>query len=212
MIVSAQGEEDRRDLLPWAPSTATCTLRGKPVQERNSRTSTSVSEIAVWATVKTSKIWLPICQSYQCSTFLPHPCTTLPGASEKTLVWFHVPTAILWCARLRPLLKHGRTNFLGRFLSLEIGQKWGWPAKFHFLLSPLCSWESWCYHCLVKGSWGHLVPVPTWCPSLGQLRHRAGTEQQPQHFNTTMLGEGVNCLFSKVLIHSEDQNISKCPE
>lgn len=73
--------------------------RGKPVQERNSRTSTLVSETAVWATVKTSKIWLPICLSYQCSTFLPHPCATLPGASAKTLVWFHVPTATLWNAK-----------------------------------------------------------------------------------------------------------------
>lgn len=85
----------------------------------------------------------------------------------------------LMCQRLRSLLKRGRTNFLGKSLSLEI---WRWLAKFQFLLSQLCSWESWCHHCLAKGSWGHLVPVPMWCLSLGH----AGTEQQPQHFSTSM--------------------------
>lgn len=179
---------------------------GQTCPGENSRTSTFVSEISVWATVKTSKIWLPICLSYQCSTSLPHLCATLPGASEKTPVWFHTPTAILWCARgSGPCL--GRTNFVGKFLSLEIGQKWRWPAKFQCLLSQLCSWESWCYHCLPKGSRGHLEPVPMVSLSLGH----ASTEQ-PQHFNTSMLGEGVSCCFSKVLIHSENQNISKCPK
>lgn len=51
----------------------------------------------------------------------------------------------------------------------------------------------------------HVVPV------IGQLR-QAGSQQQPQHFNTSMLGEGGSCCFSKVLIHSGNQNISKCPE
>lgn len=37
-------------------------------------------------------------------------------------------------------------------------------------------------------------------------------QQQPQCFDTSMLGERASCCPSNVLIHSEDQNISKCLE
>lgn len=59
-------------------------LRGKLVHESNSRTSTLLSEIAVWATGRQARYGYPsvcpICLSHQCSTSLPHhvPLCQLP--------------------------------------------------------------------------------------------------------------------------------------
>lgn len=106
------------------------------------------------------------------------------------------------CQRLRSLLKYGRTNFLGKFLSLEIGISMRDRTKIKVtnrfsvsavtvvslrkLVLPLP-----CQEVLRSlSACSHVVPV------LGQLRH-ASTEQHPQHVNTSMQGEGGSCCFSK---------------
>lgn len=113
VLVSAQGEEDGRDLPPWALSTATCTSHsGANLPGRNSRTSALAS----------SKVWLPICQH---RAFLPPPRAALPDASEKTPAWLHVPTAIIWCAKVSgPCLSMaGQSSSAGSYRE-EAGQKW----------------------------------------------------------------------------------------
>lgn len=143
--------------------------------------------------------YLTMCHSASClwgnTCFLP----------EKYLQpSFDVPEA-------QSLLKHGRTNFLGEFLPLEIGQKMKITSKISVSAVTVVLLRKVvlpvpCQRVLRSlSACSHVVPVT------GQLRH-AGTEQQPQHFNTSMLGEGVSCCFSKILIHSGNQNISKCPE
>lgn len=177
VTVSAWIEEDRRDLLSWASSTAACTSHsGKSVQERNKPQLWSQKEQCGLQSRQARYGYPPVCSI---SAALPYLTCVPLCLRENTCLVPRTYSHPLMCQRLMSLLKHGRTNFLGKFLSLEI---WRRPAKFQFLLSQLCSWESWCHHCLTTGSWGHLVPVSMWGLS---LRH-AGTEQQPQHFNTSM--------------------------
>lgn len=166
MIVRAQREEDRRDLLPWASCTshsgANLSSRETAgpqlwsqrqqyeLQSRQARYGYHLPVLSVQH-FPTS----PMCHSARClweSTCLV-PCT------------YSRP---LMCQRLRSLLKHGQTNFPGKFLSLEIGQNEGVTSKISIsavtvvLLRKLV---------LSLPRLGHLVPVPTWCQSLGQLRH-----------------------------------------
>lgn len=99
VLVSAQGEEDRRDLLPQASITAICTsCSGQTSQEKQRDLDFGFGESHVgysW-----HKQGLATLLSCWCRAFLPTPCAALPDASKKTATQSHVSTAIIWCAEV----------------------------------------------------------------------------------------------------------------
>lgn len=161
-------------------------------------------------------------QSFSTSLCVPLPSWLL----HENTPWLCIPTDLPWCAEASGL---SRTNFWDGDLTWRNtkngkGKGWltsvsssiqrnrrnitrGWSGQqnFQLLLSQRCDLPLWSDQVVLRS--------PTYWLTLHGAHYRTAEHsamQQPRCFNASVLGEGANCFSSNVLIHSQDQNISKC--
>lgn len=159
---------------------------------------------------------VPLVQGFSTS-----PCAPLPSwLLQENTPQLHVPTAYtslakVWGFKMEEQWKVGKAKvaWLLSFLlpameTREMPRRSGsqmakisapaillvWPSTVTWPRGPKVT-RCWIQHGAHLWAAGHAV-----------------IQQQPQCFDTSVLGEGASCCPSNVLIHSEDQNISKCLE